>query len=73
MIGGEPSRLANHYTTAPPHIPPTFITFASISAPFQPRLHPQKFREVTEVEFFTPLQITETEDYEIHTLFMRPS
>ena len=39
---------------------PTLITVASTPAPFHDKPQPVKLSDVTEGEFFTPLQITET-------------
>lgn len=38
------------------------MTAAREPAPFQDKLHPVKFRDVTEGEFFTPLQVTKKEN-----------
>ena len=44
----------------PNHRSPTLITVANTPAPFHDRPQPVKLSDVTEGEFFTPLQITET-------------
>lgn len=37
----------------------TLMTLASVSAPFHDNPHPVKFKDDTDVEFFTPLHKTE--------------